>query len=181
MIVRVKGWSDEIRDGVAVGVTVGVTAGVAVGVGLGTALAVGVRVGLGGLRVAVGPGGGGGAWKVKLARARLPCARHVALTEIVTTWPASPRTVNWPERLPDRSMLAEPLTPVPETATLEAGEHQPAPLSVPETLGGSPEAGCRTSDGLWAYPVLIGPNTGETSRLISIRSQRALAPIPPRG
>jgi hypothetical protein len=71
---------------------------------VGTEARVGVRV-------------GDGEEKVKLARARLLWVRHVALTEMVTIWPADPVTVNDPERLPELSMSADPVTPAPETTT----------------------------------------------------------------
>lgn len=99
----------------------------------------GVRVG-DGADVGVRVGEGVSVLKVKLARADTGAPRggHPPPTSIVMTSPLLPVTEDRPLRLPLPSLDADPDTPGPLTVNSD-GPHQPEPLRVPVTVGGSPD------------------------------------------
>ena len=120
-----------------------------VGVKVGVKVAVGVSVKVG-VGVSVLGTGVGALLNLKLALALLPSERQVAETLTLTLSPGLPVTEKLPLRLPSRPIEADPETPLPDTTTLEAGVHQPLPLSDPRTVGAFPVVGLRLKVADWA-------------------------------
>lgn len=129
-------------------------------------------------------GVGLGALKVKMALAwRLMGGPMLgqdvpAVTFTSTLCPASPRAVKLPVKLPARSIVALPPTPVPLTLAAPVGaapepHNQPAPLRLPDTVGGLPEDGLSATAGA-AAALYAGPTTWSTREEMTARTIIAL-------